>query len=266
MCKNGGGRSGTADRAFFLQAFNGGPNVVDRVGRGTVAIDNLALTLCGGIRPDRLRQFGDLTDDGLWQRFIPITMQAAWLRADCEAEDVPEEYAAVVQRLLATTPQMRMELCNAAHVIREEVEHRAHALEAAEAISAGFTGFVGKLHGLWGRLALVLSQVEAGGFPSIVPLDAAEAARTLIFESAVPNAARVYTEMGGGGRHIEATLHCRVYPHQAQDAGNRIRPDLGRSRLPEPILGGGAEARLSPRSWRLACARDGIRPLRVEGE
>jgi hypothetical protein len=36
--KYAGQKGAGADRAFFLQAFNGGPNVVDRVARGTVAI------------------------------------------------------------------------------------------------------------------------------------------------------------------------------------------------------------------------------------
>ncbi|MBV8458168.1 MAG: DUF3987 domain-containing protein, partial [Acetobacteraceae bacterium] len=67
-----GGRGKLADRAFWLQAFDGGPHVVDRVERGTIALTNLSVTVCGGIQPDRLRQMSDLTDDGLWQRFAPI--------------------------------------------------------------------------------------------------------------------------------------------------------------------------------------------------
>ena len=198
-------RGGAADRAFFLQGFNGGAHVVDRVSRGTVPVNNLALTLCGGIQPDRLRQFGDLTDDGLWQRFLPVVMHPASIGTDIEGDDAPQEYDELIRRLLLVPHQIRAALCDAAHPVREDVERRAHELEASEVISAGFSGFCGKLHGLWGRLALVLSQVEPEGFPAIVSLRAAEAARTLIFESALPNAARVYTEMGGSGGDVEAT-------------------------------------------------------------
>jgi hypothetical protein len=49
---SGPGNGGAADRAFWLQAYNGGSHVVDRVARGTVAINNLLATVCGAIQPD----------------------------------------------------------------------------------------------------------------------------------------------------------------------------------------------------------------------
>jgi hypothetical protein len=47
--KYAGAKGGAADRAFFLQAFDGGPNVIDRVSRGTIAVSNLLITMFGGI-------------------------------------------------------------------------------------------------------------------------------------------------------------------------------------------------------------------------
>ena len=41
MDKYASGGKGGSDRAFFLQAYNGGSHVVDRVGRGTVVIDKV---------------------------------------------------------------------------------------------------------------------------------------------------------------------------------------------------------------------------------
>ena len=79
--KYGGTKASAADRAFFLQAFDGGPNVIDRVSRGTIPIRNLLVTICGGIQPDRLRQFSDLTDDGLWQRFVTIIVAPGFSRS-----------------------------------------------------------------------------------------------------------------------------------------------------------------------------------------
>jgi hypothetical protein len=63
--KYAGAKASSADRAFFLQAFEGGSNVIDRVVRGLIAVDKLLVTMCGGIQPERLKQFSDLTDDGL---------------------------------------------------------------------------------------------------------------------------------------------------------------------------------------------------------
>ena len=95
-----GANASGADRAFFLQACNGGPNVIDRVSRGTIPLNNLLVTICGGIQPDRLRQFPDLTDDGLWQRFVPIIVAPA-SRGLNEVPPAVAEYAKAINRILA---------------------------------------------------------------------------------------------------------------------------------------------------------------------
>ncbi len=67
------GREG--ERQFFLEAWNGDkPFTIDRIGRGTIHVPALCLSIVGGIQPGRLRQY--LTDavrdgpgnDGLFQR------------------------------------------------------------------------------------------------------------------------------------------------------------------------------------------------------
>ena len=120
--KYGGQKAGSADRAFFLQAFNGGPNVIDRVTRGTVAVNNLLVTICGGIQPERLQQFADLTDDGLWQRFVPIVVADASLGKDEVAGPAVENYHAAVHALLKVPGGTRVVLSDPAHEIRADVE------------------------------------------------------------------------------------------------------------------------------------------------
>lgn len=67
------GREG--DRAFFLEAWNGiGSFDSDRIGRGTILIPNLCLSLFGGIQPDKLTGYLEqasnaLANDGMLQRF-----------------------------------------------------------------------------------------------------------------------------------------------------------------------------------------------------
>ncbi len=68
------GREG--DREFYLEAWNGtGGFTVDRIGRGTVWIPALTLSICGGIQPGKLSSYisdaiGDGKGaDGLLQRF-----------------------------------------------------------------------------------------------------------------------------------------------------------------------------------------------------
>ncbi|WP_222184834.1 YfjI family protein [Geminicoccus harenae] len=64
------------DRAFYLEAWNGsGRFTYDRIGRGTIDIENVCLSLLGGIQPGPLAQYleatvqGGVADDGLLQRF-----------------------------------------------------------------------------------------------------------------------------------------------------------------------------------------------------
>lgn len=64
------------DRGFFLEAWTGAqPFTYDRIGRGTVHIQSVTVSLLGGIQPGPLRQYissasqGGAGDDGLLQRF-----------------------------------------------------------------------------------------------------------------------------------------------------------------------------------------------------
>lgn len=80
------------DRAFYLEAWNGrGSYTVDRVGRGTLHVPALALTLLGGVQPGRLRSYvlgavaGEAEADGLLQRFQLLVwpdQPPPWRRVD----------------------------------------------------------------------------------------------------------------------------------------------------------------------------------------
>lgn len=65
-----------ADRAFYLEAWGGGGSYTyDRIGRGTLRIQNVTVSILGGIQPGPLSQYlrntlaGGLADDGMMQRF-----------------------------------------------------------------------------------------------------------------------------------------------------------------------------------------------------
>ncbi len=71
------GREG--ERAFFLQAWNGDDGfTVDRIGRGSIHVPAVCVSLLGNIQPARLRWYlgqalpGGPSDDGLFQRFQVI--------------------------------------------------------------------------------------------------------------------------------------------------------------------------------------------------
>jgi Protein of unknown function (DUF3987) len=81
-----------AYRPFLLEAWNGkGSYSFDRIGRGTLHVPSVTLSLCGGIQPGRLRSYimgaigEDEGADGLLQRFQLLTWfdhPRAWQRVD----------------------------------------------------------------------------------------------------------------------------------------------------------------------------------------
>jgi hypothetical protein len=103
------GREG--ERAFFLQAWNGDSGfTVDRIGRGSIYVPAVCVSLLGNIQPARLRSYlseanDGPTDDGLFQRFQIMTwpdLPQAWKLVDRPANDgalrvVEKVFSALVQ-------------------------------------------------------------------------------------------------------------------------------------------------------------------------
>jgi len=192
MDRYSGGKGG--DRPFYLQAYNGGNYVIDRIGRGTSCAANLLLTICGGIQPAKLAQFKDLSDDGLWQRFVPVIMKPSEMGLD-EAPGAEDRiYSAMVEQMAAHSGGITVQFSEAGHDIRQLVEEECFALERGELLGAKFASFCGKMPGLFGRLCLVLSQME--GLPFSVSAKTAKAARMLV-NNVVLHAGRIAMNMGG---------------------------------------------------------------------
>ena len=100
------------DRAFYLEAWNGrGSYTVDRVGRGTLHVPALALTLLGGVQPGRLRSYvlgavaGEAEADGLLQRFQLLVwpdQPPPWRRIDRPPDTEAKARVAQVFTILDT--------------------------------------------------------------------------------------------------------------------------------------------------------------------
>jgi len=77
----------SAPRALMLEAYDGGPQQIDRIVRGYVYVPNWSLVVAGNIQGRRLQGMaGDLIDDGLFQRFMVTHTKPASPGAD---DDVP---------------------------------------------------------------------------------------------------------------------------------------------------------------------------------
>lgn len=103
-----------SDRAFYLEAFNGKDDYTyDRIGRGTIRIENCMLSIVGGIQPSKIAPIvrgaaKGATDDGLIQRFQlavwpdPVK-NWKWHDRPVNA-DAKERYANLFQRLYNWEP------------------------------------------------------------------------------------------------------------------------------------------------------------------
>jgi putative DNA primase/helicase len=116
------GREG--ERGFFLQAWNGdGGFTIDRIGRGSIHVPAICVSLLGNIQPGRLRWYlsevleGGPTDDGLFQRFQLLVWPDPprnWRLVDrspnCAAAVAAEKVYAQLANLSSDSPvQMRFD-------------------------------------------------------------------------------------------------------------------------------------------------------------
>ena len=195
--------SGGSDRPFWLEAYVGGPYVVDRQKNPVpVFIPRLAVATFGTIQPDRLEDALTGVDDGLAGRFLWAWPDPHPFRRPAQSCDAPAA-ALRLQRLagLAMRRDDAGELCpcfvpldlDAADLL----ERFGQEMQAGEEGAHGLLrSSMGKARGQALRLALVLQLLwwcadDDGPEPSTVGADAMQAAAGLMRSYFLPMAARV---------------------------------------------------------------------------
>ena len=176
------GREG--DREFYLEGWAGkGPFSVDRIGRGTLHIPALCISLFGGIQPGKLSEYvadavdGGIGDDGLLQRFqIMIYPEPPKI---FKGIDRPPDYKAeqrvlTIFEFLDTLNADKLgAVCDESHSIpalhfsleaqemfnewRRKLEERLHS-PATEA--PAFESHLNKYRGLMPSLALIFQLID----------------------------------------------------------------------------------------------------------
>jgi Protein of unknown function (DUF3987) len=160
MDKYSAGRGSAKDRAFWLEAFNGRTYSVQRVGRGSVFIENLSISLIGGIQPEPIRQIADESvDDGLLQRLLPITLAPAVAGRDEKASPVVAEYAELINRL-HSLGQALLRFDEGAQRFRHELEVKHLNLQSLECVHRKLAAHIGKYDGIFARLCIIWHCVE----------------------------------------------------------------------------------------------------------
>ncbi|NKC50448.1 DUF3987 domain-containing protein [Ochrobactrum cytisi] len=205
MEKYSGAKGSGADRAFWLKSFGGGSYSVDRVGRGSIWIPNISITLLGGIQPDPLRKIAkDLTDDGLLQRMFCIMLKSGGDDKDEPAGIDENVYAHLVQSLYRLRTSMPAGWCfrfsDDAQEFRNELasEHRKMELLWAR-INKRPATHIGKFDGMFGRLSILLHVIKNidQDLPKEVDLDTARQAKSLLHDYLLKHAIALHFNILG---------------------------------------------------------------------
>lgn len=205
-----GGKSGNKDRAHWLEAYNGGGRVVDRVMRGTLKIPNWSVSMIGGIQPDTIRRIAaNMTDDGLMQRFMIIVGSNG--REHDRPEDMPASraFSSLIDHLYAVTGgATSVTLTEEAHQIREALNEYVIDLIDYPALPGGLRSHLGKWTGLFARLLLTYHAIECAArreHPCArqVSGDTAKRVATLMQRYLLPHSLAYYTDILGAASDLE---------------------------------------------------------------
>lgn len=192
---SGGGKGSAADRAFWLTAYNGGPKRISRLQRGELMIENCSVSFVGGIQPKRLSELGNLSSDGLLQRFLPVMMKRASFPEEVESEQVDADYKVIVQTLLGLQPHTVL-LSDAALKEANDLQRHLFDIEQVDGLGESFTSFIGKLAGVHGSLMLLLHMIDAPRDAGLreVSQETAQNATAIIKRFIIPHALSLYRE------------------------------------------------------------------------
>jgi len=207
MDKYSGNRGAAKDRGFWLQSFNGGPYAINRVGRGAGLIENLSVSILGGIQPEPIRKLAaDSLDDGLLQRLCPIVLRPGRLGRDEPQPDVVVQYEALVEALVRIeAPGLLPDLVAAplrfddgAQKIRRELEQRHLDLMTAESVNRKLAAHIGKYDGLFARLCIVWHCIEnPERVPRQIPESTARRVAEFLHRFLFPHAVSFYAGILG---------------------------------------------------------------------
>jgi hypothetical protein len=206
-------------RGFWLEAFGARPFTVDRVKAGSIRVPRLAISVFGGIQPDRLSTLllkGD--DDGLPSRFM-------WFWPDCQPPKRPTRSASpnfirqAFTRLHSLHPKVEngekvtlpIPLSHKAADTFQEWRQDHHARNGG--VSGLLASAWGKMPGLVLRLALILELASWATTedPEPASLDNRAILRAIAFVESYlkPMAARVYGDAAAPLAERNATTLAR---------------------------------------------------------
>ena len=166
--KSGG--KGGGDRGAYLRLFNGGRYTIDRIGRGSFAIEHWSACFVGGVQPGPIQRIArDAADDGLLQRFM-------YAVPDYQDEGVDERPDAAAMERYSTlfpalarmrpapplpgAPIQSIVLAAGAHDHRIRINALCATMTMMPDVSKRLEASFGKWPGLFARLCLTFHMIE----------------------------------------------------------------------------------------------------------
>lgn len=246
----GGGKMNSS-RGNMLSAYEGGQHVVDRIGRGSLHIDNWSISLVGGMQPDRMRgAVGELASDGLLQRMTMIRVPTLCAGSDDDdrARDIPtiEAYRALIDRLARLSPHTlpdgghpdirgHIDDREEIHRIRRAVFAVAERVEIDPTLPPGLRQAASKWRGTLARIAAVfhcvnVAEAEPYDRHRLMPETLAMAARFMI-RVVIPSTVNFYLEGHDDAESPMSSARWVAEHILAHKLDHISRRDIGRASL-----------------------------------
>ena len=227
-----GSRGSQKDRAFWLEAYNGGAFTADRISRGVVFIPHLSISLLGGVQPEVIRKIAsDGADDGLLQRMFPIVLRQASVGKDVPLPPVLDEYRELVRNLhrldppaliydedLVGSEDVPLQFDKEGYAFRAEMEEYFNDLLAIEAVNGKLATHIGKFEGLFARLCVLFhcaDNHELDRPPLVVPVSVARRVADFMKQFLLPHSIAFYAGTLGfaEGQSVLATVAGHLLAH-----------------------------------------------------
>ncbi len=171
-----------------------------RIGRKTVPVSNLSVSILGGIQPERLRELGSLQADGLLQRFLPVMMAKPVLDRNSYDAKAFADWRARLEELV-TYERFSTDLDGHAQNERGRMAELLFTLGQMDSEGTAWQGFVGKLPGVWGSFALLLHCLWRHRAADRVTQETADRASRLIEEFVLPHGLSFYRSLAGNAQN-----------------------------------------------------------------
>lgn len=229
------GGKGGKDRPLWLEAYNGGPQSIDRIGRGSYVVPNWSACMLGGIQPEKMAECVTSSgEDGLLQRFMVVSARPAQRGVDRpEDHSILDGYKSLVRNIFNIEPFSKsVKFSMEAQAVRMRLEDKIFEMRESSVVSGSFLSHISKWEGLFPRLCLVYHVIDCssrGVYPTEdISLDTAEAVYSFMMGYLFKHSAQFYIDGLAKSENMERTRWVAGYI-LANESKTITRRDISRS-------------------------------------